>query len=86
MATPTAGSETSFYDDVLGPVRWSGKPLNFWYAPSWTFGNSKPVACVKAAHALWLGKGADISTQPLDIVGTSRAAEKAVLSYLYGGA
>jgi hypothetical protein len=48
--TPAAGTQTSFYDNVLGPVCWSGKPLRFWYALFMDFGNSKPVSCVKAVR------------------------------------
>ena len=36
--TPAADTQVSLYDDVLGPVRWSGKPLRFWYALFINFG------------------------------------------------
>jgi len=46
--TPAADTQMSFYDDVLGPARWSGKPLRFWYALFMSFGNGKSMSCVKA--------------------------------------
>ena len=46
--SPAADTRMSFYDGVIGPVRWSGKPLRFWYALFMDFGNSKPMACLKA--------------------------------------
>jgi hypothetical protein len=48
--TPAADTQMSFYDNVLCPVRWSGKPLRFWYALFMGFGNSKPMSCVKAVR------------------------------------
>ncbi|MHA1517152.1 MAG: hypothetical protein ACTSYK_00965 [Alphaproteobacteria bacterium] len=48
--TPAADTQVSLYDDVLGPVRWSGKPLRFWYALFVDFGNSRPMSCVKAVR------------------------------------
>jgi hypothetical protein len=48
--TPAADTQMSFYDNVLGPVRWSGKPLRFWYALFMSFGNSKPMSGVKAVR------------------------------------
>ena len=45
---PAAHTQMSFYDDVLGPARWSGKPLRFWYALFMSFGNGKSMSCVKA--------------------------------------
>ncbi len=48
--TPAADTQMSFYDDVVGPVRWSGKPLRFWYALFMGFGNSKPMSGVKAVR------------------------------------
>jgi len=47
---PTADTQMSFYDNVLGPARWSGKPLRFWYALFMSFGNGKPMSCVKAVR------------------------------------
>jgi len=47
---PAADTEKSSYDNVLGPVRWSGKPLRFWYALFMDFGNSKRMSCVKAVR------------------------------------
>jgi len=79
MATPAADSEISFYDNVLGPVRWSGKPLGFWYALFMDFGNSKPMACVKAMRMRFgLGRVRIISParSTLWALGTSRAAER----------
>jgi len=43
-----ADAQVSVYDNVLGPVRWSGKPLRFWYVLFTEFGNSKPMSCLKA--------------------------------------
>jgi hypothetical protein len=40
----------SFYDNVVGPARWSGKPLRFWYALFMSFGNGKSMSCVKAVR------------------------------------
>ena len=50
LYTPAADTEMSFYDNVLGPVSWSGKSLRFWYALFMDFGNSKPMSCVKAVR------------------------------------
>jgi hypothetical protein len=50
LYTPAADTELSFYDNVLGPVSWSGKSLRFWYALFKDFGNSKPMSCVKAVR------------------------------------
>jgi hypothetical protein len=47
---PRADTQMSFYDNVLGPVRWSGKPLRFWYALFMGLGNSKLMSCVKAVR------------------------------------
>jgi hypothetical protein len=47
---PAADAHMSFYDNVLGPARWSGKPLRFWYALFMSFGNGKPMSCVKAVR------------------------------------
>jgi hypothetical protein len=48
--TPPADTQMSFYNNIPGPVRWSGKPLWFWYALFMGVGNSKPVSCVKAVR------------------------------------
>jgi hypothetical protein len=48
--TPAADTEMSFYDNVLGPARWSGKPLRFWYSLFVSFGNGKSTSCVKAVR------------------------------------
>jgi hypothetical protein len=48
--TPAADTHMSFYDNVLGPARWSGKPLRFWYALFMSFGNGKSMSCVKAVR------------------------------------
>jgi len=48
--TRAADTEMSFYDNVLGPARWSGKPLRFWYALFMSFGNGKSTSCVKAVR------------------------------------
>jgi hypothetical protein len=50
LYTPAADTEMSFYDNVLGPVSWSGKSLHFWYALFMDFGNRKPMSCVKAVR------------------------------------
>ncbi len=47
---PTADTQMSFYDNVLGPARWSGKHLRFWYAFFVSLGNGKPMSCVKAVR------------------------------------
>jgi hypothetical protein len=47
---PTADTQMSFYDNVLGPARWSGKPLRFWYGLFISFGNGSPMSCVKAVR------------------------------------
>jgi len=44
--TPAAGTQS--YDTVFVSVRWSGKPLRFWYAHFMDIGDSKPISCVKA--------------------------------------
>ena len=48
--TPAADTQMSFYDNVLPPIRWSGKPLRFWYVLFTGFGNSKLASCVKAVR------------------------------------
>jgi hypothetical protein len=48
--TPAADTHMSFYDNVLGPARWSGKPLRFWYALFMSFGNGKSMSYVKAVR------------------------------------
>jgi hypothetical protein len=45
-----AETQVSLYDNVSGPIRWSGKPLRFWYSLFMDFGNSKPASCVKAVR------------------------------------
>jgi hypothetical protein len=62
--TPTADTQVSFYDNVLGPVRWSGKPLRFWYALFMDFGNSRPMSCMKAVR-MRFGLG-PVSIYPFD--------------------
>ena len=64
--TPAADTQMSLYDNVLGPVRWSGKTLHFWYALFLDFGNSKPMSCVKAVR-MRFGLG-PVSVYPLDEV------------------
>lgn len=46
--TSAADTEVSLYDNIPGPVRWTGKPLRFWYALFIDFGNSRAMSCLKA--------------------------------------
>ena len=62
--TLTNDTQVSLYDNVIGPVRWSGRPLRFWYALFLDFGNSRPVSCVKAVR-MRFGLG-PVSVYPLD--------------------
>jgi hypothetical protein len=48
--TSATDTQMSFYDSVPPPIRWSGKPLRFWYALFLGFGNSKLASCVKAVR------------------------------------
>lgn len=67
---PAADTEMSFYDNVLGPVRWSGKPLRFWYALFMDFGNGKPMSCVKAVRMRFgLGRVRIYPLKPLNLEG-----------------
>jgi hypothetical protein len=78
--TPAADIQMSFYDNVLPPVRWSGKPLRFWYALFMGFGNSKLASCVKAVR-MRFGLGAVMlyppqAAQILRLLGPARRARK----------
>ncbi len=69
--TPAADTQISFYDNVLAPVRWSGKPLRFWYALFMGFGNSKPMSCVKVRMRFGLGPVSIYPLKPLNLDGSS---------------
>jgi hypothetical protein len=62
--TTAADTQMSVYGNVLAPIRWSGKPLRFWYALFLDFGNSRPMSCVKAVR-MRFGLG-PVSVYPLD--------------------
>ena len=47
---PAADTQMSLYDSVLAPARWSGKPLRFWYSLFMSFGNGRPMSCMKAVR------------------------------------
>ena len=65
---PTADTQMSFYDNVLGPARWSGKHSAVLVRALHELRQRQAdVMREGCAYALWLGTGADLPLKPLNL-------------------